>query len=265
MLCLKHMILRTLGPKEERPPLSTPQAARTVFLNSQKDVTAPFAIILQADHARLAGDLAAGLHDDVFGRLEAEVIRATAEHDLGWEESDGRQIEAIAGQRPRPFPDIDAEESIQAGRNSIAKAGRVSTLLEVLISRHFTTLGSGDPTRESFVREETERREPIERELRIAPSDLERWTAALGFCDLLSLYLCCGRREPVEFPLAHPADPAAECARKVTLTWEDGSPRFSESILKAGAHFVLPSQVYSGDSNLQPARFEWTFVSKNPG
>lgn len=246
--------------------VSNPQKARTLFMNSQKNVEAPFAIILQPEHAKLAGDLAAALLDDVFGPLPPEAIRATAEHDLGWQESDTAQLNAIGSRPPLPFPDVSANESIGAGVKSIAKASAVSPLVEVLVSRHFTTLGVGDPARAEFVNSETARRADWELGLQIPPSDLARWTAALGFCDLLSLYLCCGSREPVEFPLAHPADPAAEYAKKVTLAWKDDCPRFSCPVVKSGAHFVLPSRIYAGPGvPLESLMLEWTSISKNPG
>lgn len=260
------MIVRGLTSDKEKPQVSNPQEARTVFLNSQKNVEPPFAIILQPEHSKLAGELAAALREDVFGSLNPDVIRAVSEHDLGWRESDDRQMKAIGRSKPRPFPDISAEESIGAGRKSIAKAATVSPLMEVLVSRHFTTLGSGDPTRQSFVQEETERRATIERTLQIAPADLDRWTAALGFCDLLSLYLCCGRQETVEFPLAHPADPAAEYAKKTTLAWEQGSPRFSTPVLMPESRFELPVRTYTAaGGQLTPLTLSWTFVSKIPG
>ena len=40
-----------------------------------------------------------------------------------------------------------------------------------------------------------------------AAEDLERWTAALGFCDLVSLYLLSGLRGPEDFPLPIPLRP----------------------------------------------------------
>ena len=51
----------------------------------------------------------------------------------------------------------------------------------------------------SFLADEQGRRAEL---VRSAP-DVASWNAllpALQFCDLLSLYLCCGSRQPVEFP-----------------------------------------------------------------
>ncbi len=50
--------------------------------------------------------------------------------------------------------------------------------------------------------------------------DLDRWTAALGFCDLVSLYLLSGLSREVEFPLAHPASPEAQTAPRVKMQIE---------------------------------------------
>jgi hypothetical protein len=49
-------------------------------------------------------------------------------------------------------------------------------------------------------------------------SDLNRFVAALGFCDLLSLHLCSGSCRPVRIPIARPADPVAPDSKQVVIT-----------------------------------------------
>ena len=253
------MVLRSLSQDK---PLNgaQPQPASKVFLETQKHIKAPYAIILQAEHSQLAGDLSAALSDNIFGELDPQVIQGTAEHDVGWDVSDKAQLEALGQQNPHPFPEIAVSENLDAWRKSIAHAASIAPLVEVIVSRHLTTLGMGDPQRQEFVQAETERRGNIERILPYEPADLDRWTGAIGFCDLLSLYLCSGSQQPVEFPFAHPADPASSDAPKTTLSWQDGSPRFSSPVLKPGSRFSLVVREYSGiGTDLEPLKLEWIF------
>ena len=84
---------------------------------------------------------------------------------------------------------------------------RHSLLAGVLTSRHFCLLAPQDNSvHHQFWQEETERRELIETGC-FEFSDLDRFTAALGFCDLLSLLLCSGVEQRAMVPLAHPANP----------------------------------------------------------
>jgi hypothetical protein len=256
------VILRSLSNPEERTfDRSNAQPASAVFIETQKHVETPYAIIVQAEHARLAGDLAEALSEDAFGGLPPEVIQAVSQHDLGWDASDKNQLESLGQISPRPFPSLSAQETLPSWRRSVAHAQSVAPLVDVLVSRHFSLLGRGDPARADFVRTETERRAGIERVLPYAAADLDRWTGALGFCDLLSLYLCSGAHQPVEFPMAHPADPAAAHAPKTTLSFDDGSPRFSSPVFKSGTHVSLTVRAYSGrGTDLSPLSLDWRFA-----
>lgn len=255
------MILRPLSQvSASTSDRSGARPASAIFIETQKHVKAPCAIIFQAEHSNLAGQLAEALSEDIFGELSPEVIQATGQHDFGWEASDKGQIEALGHASPRPFPSLSPEETIPSWRASVAHGRSMTPLVDVLVSRHFTLLGSGDPGREEFVRSETERRKNVERLLPYAPADVDRWTGAVGFCDLLSLYLCSGSHEPAEFPFAHPADPAAAKAPKVTLFWNNDSPRFSSPVLKPGSRGSGTAREYSGSgTDLRPLILDWSF------
>ncbi len=210
------MIIHSLSQPREAAP-SGPRPAAQVFLDSQSRLRAPFDIVFQAEHSRLAGDLARALRGNVFGELGEQVLHAIAEHDAGWEASDANQLRLLGSKAPRPFPSLSAAETLPSWETSLIHAASLSPVAEVLVSRHLCLLGAGDAARAEFVERETKRRAQIEQALRFASADLERWTAALGFCDLLSLYLCSGCTDPVTFPLAHPADPAAAVASTTLL------------------------------------------------
>jgi Protein of unknown function (DUF3891) len=256
------MILRPLSNAgSSSPEQDGPRPASTVFLEREKHITAPYAVVFQREHSQLAGELASALREDIFGELTPDVIGAAGQHDFGWDPSDLSQIESLPQGKLRPFPDLSVGETLPSWRNSLAHAASVSPLVEVLVSRHFCLLGSGDPGRQDFVNRETERRSKLESTLPFTAADLDRWADAVGFSDLLSLYLCSGCQESVQFPLAHPASPKASEAPKVTLLWRSGSPAFSSPVLKPGTQVSMTVRTYSGEgADLPRQTFSWTFI-----
>lgn len=255
------MLLRSLNHTASCERVSsTVRPASDVFLETQKQMQEPVGIVLQAEHAMLAGQLASALSPHVFGPMSDELLLAAAQHDFGWQKSDEAQMELLPKRSPRPFPALSAEETLASWTACIAHARELNPVTYVLISRHFTFLGSGDPGREEFVRTETKSRREIEDTLSIAETDLSRWGAALGFVDLLSLYLCSGSRAPVEFPLAHPADPASHDAPKTTLCWQGGSPMFSKPVLCPGTRVSLVVRTSNRhDGAIKPLTLTWDF------
>jgi hypothetical protein len=255
------MILGILPDNLQQTASNSPaRPAFPLFFESQKSIRPPCTIVLQLEHSTLAGALARELLEDAFGPLNDEVYLAVRDHDFGWQASDLHQMDLLGEINPRPFPSLSVEETSPLWHASIAHAASISALVEVLVSHHFTTLGHNDPARADFVSTEERRRKPIERSLSVPAADLERWIAALGFCDLVSLYLCSGSREPAEFPLAHPADPRAATAPKTTLRWINGFPCFSRPILKPDACVKLAARVYEGrGERTDPLCFEWRF------
>jgi|SRR5581483_80017 len=253
------MIFRAL---ESPIPRSAGQAAWQVFLETQKNTLPPCAIVFQFDHARLAGDLARAFTPEAFGEMPDEVIQAIAEHDFGWQEFDAMQLRRRDETEPRPFLRLNVEETQPAWDACIRHAQGWSPLFDVLVSRHFTLLAAANPDgREEFIRSETARRRTVERELPYSPEELDCWTGAIGFCDLLSLYLCCGATEPVEFALAHPADPRSSDARKVQLLWERNTLRFSAPILRPGTDVEVSAQSDAGGgSETTPLHLSWQFA-----
>lgn len=170
------------------------------------------------------------------------------------------QMRQLGQTAPRPFPALSTAETQPSWDACIAHGRSLSPLADVLISRHFTTLAGDDPARKQFVESEKERRNRIERDLPYAPVELDRWTGAIGFCDLLSLYLCCGAESDVQFPLAHPANPASKEARKVTLSWAGGTPRFSSTIFKPGNGIAVTVRTYDGSgTTTAPLTLSWRF------
>jgi hypothetical protein len=235
--------------------------AQEVVIEVQSNVKPPHAIVLQMAHSQLTGQLAQALRTKLFGKIPADVVEAARQHDFGWIESDADQLEHLEEQRPKPYSLVPDEVEISSWRNSLRRTEKAAPLISILISRHFCFLSKDNPPHQEFLQQETRRRERIESSFGFSADDLSRWTAAVGFCDLLSLYLGCGSTEDAEFPLSHPADPAAAHAPKVILSWKDGAPAFTPPVLEPN-RFGVEIQEYSGvGTELLERRVEWNFLN----
>jgi hypothetical protein len=233
------MILRPLqrSSSPRSNAATQPSPAYQVFLAHQQQVRAPYLPVPQSSHAHLAGELAGALLPEVFGALPAEVIEAIRQHDSGWIGSDMEQLQrAEDGGEVRSFPALSAEEALPAWEATVRLAETASPLIGVLVNRHFCLLSDdGNALHQRFREQAASRRLPVERALGCSAENLDRWTAAMGMCDLLSLYLCSGSEEPAEFPFSHPADARArKRVQKTVLTWESGRPRFTVPLFRAG-------------------------------
>ena len=255
-----EMLLRDLNSSS---PSQEVQPVFDAFLDIQSSVGGPCGVLLQSEHSRLSGAIAACLRPDIFGPLSAEVVSAIAHHDDGWDASDQAQIENLSQSAPRPFTALSAEATLPSWIASIESARQLGPLQEILISRHCCLLGTGSGKHAAFVAGEILRRGQLERTLSYSPADLDRWTAALGFCDALSLYLCCGSHAPVKLLLAHPEAPGN--ARHITLQWISGQPHLSESVLAENASLQAGALCYRADGS-NPDYIDLTWIVRSlPG
>ena len=167
------------------------------------------ALITQPDHARLAGAIAAAFEPKRFARLDESIVSAIAVHDEGWAPFDDAMLRGV---RPaRSFQDASVSDFVTAWLASIDAAENVSACGGIIVSSHFARLAGArlaagndakedHATLERFLAEEATRRERLHDLQKCGVADLETLTDILQFCDLLSLYLCCGAEQPVEFP-----------------------------------------------------------------
>lgn len=244
--------------------LANPEPAFKLFLRTQRSVSKPYQPILQPTHSHLAGELAARLIPETFGPLPVEAIEAARQHDYGWISSDTKQLRIESEQTLRPFPQLAPDETIPSWKDCIRLAESTSPLVGVLVSRHFCMLAADAeyPIHARFKDEETARRQDIERRLPHCSVDLDRWAAAVGFCDLLSLYLCSGTREPAEFSFCHPADRGArKQARKTILTWRGDCLHFEPAVIVPGtrvSQYVMTINSADGQ-NYGAVTLRWEF------
>lgn len=198
-------------------------------------------LVPQPAHAVLAGELATGL--TCFGELPPEITRAIQMHDTGWAASDAQQIQRLrsggahAGQ-PVSFLSIPPGEMEEAWTASIQTVEAFSKTGAMIVSRHFDLLAGHDPVHRRFAQAEKARRQRLDGSGKAEDppkgDDLDRWTAALGFCDLVSLFLLSGLSGEVELPLAHPASPQAQTAPRVRMQVTGPNLRFTPAVARAG-------------------------------
>jgi Protein of unknown function (DUF3891) len=228
----------------------------------QRAVRLPCLLVPQPAHAVLAGELAAGLLAASFGELPPEIIRAIQMHDTGWASSDAQQIQRLrsggaqASQAaPVSFVAISPGEVAEAWTASVDTVEALSKEGAIIVSRHFSLLAQHDQAHhQRFLRSEKLRQQKLENSSMASGEDLERWTAALGFCDLVSLYLVSGLSSEVEFPLAHPASPQAQTARRVKMQIEGRTLRFTPETVRA--KYKLSIQALQHPVPAQGARAE---------
>ncbi len=197
------MVLRPLLP---RPAGETAVSAWDAVEATQKDPGAECWLIAQPDHAALAGDLAAHLAPALFPGLDPPVVQAIGLHDEGWGPRDAAAFSAAS--RPNSFIAETPATFVEAWTDSIDRCQQVAPIGGVIVSQHFARLAefrlscrkdSYDDTRLilGFLTAEDQRRRGL------LPSctgyDPGFLTDVLQFCDVLSLYLCCGAEASVVF------------------------------------------------------------------
>jgi uncharacterized protein DUF3891 len=204
------MILR---PAHAAPPSSGAGflPAWNAILRTQQQPETDCWLITQPDHAALSGDLAANL---ALPEVTPEVVRAIGLHDEGWAACDQRALAAAeppGAPSPRSFVAMPAAEFVAAWSASIDRAEAVAPVGGLMASAHFCYLADehlaagGDTTEDAqrlraFLEAEHKRRVRLRERERRSPSEVEKLVEALQFCDLVSLYLCSGAAENVEFP-----------------------------------------------------------------
>jgi hypothetical protein len=231
-------------------PLDAIPASNTDFLpawsvveQSQRHIIDGCWMITQPSHAALAGEFAARMTGGNLPTLDAPVIRAIALHDAGWGMPDAQAImqsRSIGQGAPRSFVACGVGEFVNAWEKSIDVAASASATGGYIVSRHFERIAKVNSPKssqndgqimESFLRNEAARQAKLAAKQEHTPEELEALTDVLQFCDLLSLYVCCGARQNVEFP--------EYFGIKARLTVRDKSYRLDPILIEPGTEFVV--------------------------
>jgi len=246
------MVLRPIGSEEQSQHCIPVWDA---LLPTQKARASEYWLITQADHAALSGAIAAGLGPPLLQRLSSEVVTGIAHHDDGWAPFDA-QISLING-RPLSFLDFLPQDFLRAWTSSIDSAEKLSPIAGAIVSRHFCRLG------QSRVESRIDGAESCtllvtfldceeERQQRLlgghSREEFEFLTDVLQFCDVLSLYLCCGAGEDVAFRQVFGGRPI--CLRREAARTPDQAAvcRFEPSpFAEGGVDLALPARHFPED------------------
>jgi hypothetical protein len=227
-------------------------AAWEAVAGAEKAQSASYQLIRQPDHARLSGKIVQHLVIAGAPDVDDDIVRGIGLHDEGWEDFDNgceplsstpatysaENFALNAEGKPLSFLDIKAGDFLRAWRASIDSAEAVAPIAALIVSGHFTRLGkfgisagaySDDDARSvhQFLTSEEKRQSDLLRLQSRSESQVQYWTDVLQFCDLLSLYLCCGSEESVEFPQRiGPAD------EPIRLRMQDGSCVLSPALFQ---------------------------------
>lgn len=226
-----------------------PLSAWDAVERSQKQQYQSCWLVTQPSHAALAGEIAARISAPQFPQVDEQVVRAIALHDAGWGIPDAQAINnsrAAKARCPKSFLDATADEYLAAWTQSVEVAQKVSPAGGYMVSRHFWRIAeprakteSGAPDRkklEKFLQQEAQRQNKLAAKQGKSTKELEGLTDLLQFCDLLSLYICCGAQENVTFP--------AYCGVTVKLTAGPEGYRLEPPVVEPGSQFLFAALLY---------------------
>ena len=242
------MILRPL-----QPSASASEKSVSAWEAVQHTQTAKYEscwLITQPSHAALAGELAANICAPDFPSLDTQLLQAIALHDAGWGIPDAQALvksRSVHPHQPQSFIAAGAAQFAEAWKSSIETCQSVSQAGGYIVSRHFWRLANerGPATAqgkqdqrilESFLKNEEQRQKKLAAKQERSIQELERLTDLLQFCDLLSLYLCCGATDNVVFP--------EYLGVQLRVSQRGDHYRLDPTVLKSGAQFAVAALRY---------------------
>lgn len=207
-------------------------------------------MITQPSHAALSGDLAARIHAPQIPHLDEQLIRSIALHDAGWGPPDADAIvrsRSKTSEPPQSFVQTELPVFLEAWTQSAEIAQKVCPAGGFMVSRHFARIAEqriahgSDPEAarkqlRAFLVAEAKRQKRLMDKQSRTPEELEQLTDVLQFCDLLSLYLCSGAQDSVEFP--------EYFGVKARLTVSGDHYRCVPAVLKPGPAFAVAAVRY---------------------
>lgn len=242
-----------LHPFSSAPQVSCdPMPAWNAVAATQQQSASAWWLIAQPDHAALAGELAAHFAAPDFPAMDSDVVQAIALHDAGWAKYDGGgeagggskgappQGQRDSSGRPLSFLQAPVNIFVEAWTASIYRAQEKAGVIGgLMVSGHFRRLAEyrqesvedtpGDSALlHQFLANEAQQDEVRFRRQSRSRPEVERLVGLLQFCDLLSLYLCCGSRASIQFPQKIASRPMT-LRRKGELCRLDPSP-FREEV-----------------------------------
>lgn len=244
------MIIRH-PPHPLPPPAKQALTAWEAVLRTQTCDYATCWLVTQPSHAALAGELAAAISAPQFPVPDADLLQAISLHDAGWGIPDAQAImksRSVHPQRPPSFVAASAPQFVEAWTKSIDACEAVSAAGGYIVSRHFWRLahdrvGSAHEGNQQdrrsldvFLKNEAKRQKKLADGQSLTIDKLEELTDLLQFCDLLSLYICCGSSEKVAFP--------EYFGVRMQAHNQDNSYTFDPPVLKSGTELAFAALRY---------------------
>jgi uncharacterized protein DUF3891 len=244
---------------------------------AQKTTSAKYHLVRQPDRARVSGDIARQLAIAGAPAVDDDIVRGISLHDEGWKDFDngserlsatpatysGENVALSAESRPLSFLEIKAGDFLRAWRGSVDCAEAVAPIAALIVSGHFCRLGKfgislgahsdqdAQQVRE-FLASEKQRQDRLLRQQNRSQSEVQYWTDVLQFCDLLSLYLCCGSQESVEFP-----QPIGSKSEKIRLQVQHAAFVLSPALFAKEVELSVEAHPYPAETNATPLRITW--------
>jgi hypothetical protein len=257
------MILRPL----DIPPPSSPDflPAWPVIEQIEKQKHAGCWLITQPSHAALAGELAAGCTFPQLPPVTPEILKAISLHDYGWSMLDAQAIQhsrANPSFHPRSFIAIPAPQFLTAWQESIKMAQSVSPAGGFIVSRHFYRLAHHAISTEDdaddrkalqlFLNTEDQRQKKLATADSLHFEQLEALTDLLQFCDLLSLYICCGAQQSIVLPKF--------LGTEVRITRNGKELKLEPQVVKPGSQFAVAALRHPSVKGSSAQQIEITIV-----
>lgn len=163
-------------------------------------------VVTQADHARLGSELLRLMPDPAIAahRRREALLRATAEHDNGWWESDSAPRRSRDEIGPLDFRQVGDADRREVWRRGIERHATAEPYLGALIAGHALRLlgdrAAAGADWKSFLDATAERRLELAATAGVTPAELlsdDRW---LALADELSLAACSGESRFVSIP-----------------------------------------------------------------
>jgi Protein of unknown function (DUF3891) len=258
----KRMVLRPDGAGEHRPDGFVP--AWEAVARTQRAKSRSYQLVPQPDHAWLSGQIVEQFAISSGPAVDHEIACGVRLHDEGWAAFDKRGERLIAtparygeknialneNGKPLSFLEIKAGDFLRAWHSSIESAEAIAPIAGLMVSGHFSRIGrfgvgtgtySPGDTKwvHEFLTGEEQRRSRLLRLQQRSEREVEYWTDVLQFCDLLSLYLCCGSEQSIEFPQRVGPNGAT-----IRLQVQDGVNVLSPSVLAREVEFSLAACPY---------------------
>lgn len=235
---------------------------------AQRVKSQTYHLVHQPDHAHLAGELAQHLTIPGAPPLSAEIAQGIWAHDEGWSEFDSgvRKYQATPVTypsegvalnpegKPLSFMEVIPGDALSAWDISIDNAESIAPVAGLVVGGHFRRLAQSglaghrysaedESLVRSFLEREERRRDRLMKLQTRTEAEISYWTDVLRFCDLLSLYLCSGSAEAVEFP-----ERLGRIEESMRLKPHGGVMEFSPAIFDRETDFVVTAYRYPGNA-----------------